>query len=151
MKIRFSLLILIFWSIGAWFGWAAVVPETSLVAQRQGNSGTAQFGDFNRPDIDDARKVLETAVLWGVQRDGKPFPPPVSKEEAQKKVDWQLLGSAIRPKERYILIRVANNSPVTIKEGDALPDGGRLLRVTKKMVTIQTPEGDKRQIQTYSE
>ncbi|HQW20543.1 MAG TPA: hypothetical protein PLI90_07715 [Rhodocyclaceae bacterium] len=151
MRIRFALLMLIAWSIAAWFAWTALIPDAKLIGQRHARSADTHADDFLQPDLDAARKILENAELWGVQRDGKPFPPPPSKEEAQKKIDWRLVGSAIRPKERYILIQVAADAPVSVKEGEALPDGGRLLKITKKVVTVLTPEGNKRQITTFAE
>lgn len=151
MRIRFALLILIAWSIAAWLAWTALIPDAKLIGQRHSRTADAYAGDFTPQDLDAASKILENAELWGLQRDGKPFPPPPSKEEVQKKIDWRLVGSAIRPKERYILIRVAADAPISVKEGEALPDGGRLLKITKKVVTVLTPEGDKRQITTFAE
>lgn len=151
MKLRLALLTIIVWSSGAWIAWTAPIPDAALVGQKQARTAATQPGDFSRPELDEARKVLEDAQLWGTQRDGKPFPPPPDKEKAKKKVDWQLLGQAIRPKERYILIRVAADAPVAVKEGEALPDGGRLLKIAPQMITIQTAEGDKRRIPTFSE
>lgn len=151
MKLRIALLLVIAWSATAWFAWTALIPDAALVGQRHSHSTIALAGDFTRPDLDAARKVLENAVLWGTQRDGKPFPPPVSKEEIQKKTAWRMVGSAIRPNERYILIRIAAAAPIPVKEGEALPDGGRLLKISKKEITVLTPEGDKRQIPTFAE
>jgi hypothetical protein len=151
MKLRLSLLVIVAWSAAAWFAWTAPIPDSALVGQQHARPAPALSDAFDKPDLDEARKVLENAVLWGTQRDGKPFPPPPSKEEALKKTAWRMVASAIRPKERYILIRVDADAPIPIKEGEALPDGGRLLKITKKAITVLTPEGDKRQIPTFAE
>lgn len=152
MRIRFALLMLIAWIAAGVFAWTALTPgDIRLVRQKPLRSAAALADDLTQPDLDEARNVLEKAELWGVQRDGKPFPPPPSKEEVQKKIDWKLVGSAIRPKERYILIRIGTDAPIAVKEGEALPDGGRVLKIAPKAVTVSTPEGSKREIVTFAE
>ena len=150
VKLRFAVAILLAWMLGGVAAWVAPLPGGGLVGQRQGAAVMDPADDAGMPDIAAARSVLESAVLWGVQRDGKPFPPPVKAEELQKKVEWRLVGWAIRPKERYILIRISGAAPVTVKEGDALPDGGRLVKIMPKELVVRTAEGKKQRMPTFS-
>lgn len=150
-RMRLMAVVVLTWFASGCIAWLMLKPGTDLVGLRRSAPSVPPIGQFSPPDLSEARSVLDNAILWGVRHDGSPLAAPVSKEEAQKKVAWKLLASVLRPNERYIVIQVADAAPTPVKEGQDLPDGGRLLKITIKAITIRTPEGVKRTIPTYVE
>ena len=48
-------------------------------------------------------------------------------EEEKKVVNWYLLAAVKKPGAHYIVISINKQPPTVVQEGEALPDGSRLL------------------------
>lgn len=148
IKLRLGLAVTLAWLCSALWALMVQIPEAALIGQRPARFADTLTQDFTSSNVSQASKALENAILWGTQRDGSPIPQPASPEEAKKKVEWRLVASAIRPKERYILIRIGQDQPVPVKEGETLPDGSRLLKIGPKSISLSMPGGERRSLPT---
>ena len=96
-----------------------------------------------KPKPQDLRSILKSMI--------KPLPPPKKPEEAAKAIEWRLLAAVERNGEYLAVIQVGNDKPQPVKEGEALPDGGKLLKARRDVVVVSDAEGNQREIRTYVE
>jgi len=142
---RLALWVLLIWLLAAVCAWAMLSPPVPLVG---GKIPAPSFLDdewrLARPNLADSQAVLEAIPLWGVSRNGSPLqkPKPKEEEEQEKLVVWRFVAAIERSGERYVLIVVgADPLPKTVREGEELPNGGKLLRLDAKSVTYLDRDG----------
>jgi hypothetical protein len=152
--LRLVCAVLLVWVVVAASAWTMVSPGESLVSPRRSLPSAGAWA-FEPPAVDAALATLEKSTLWGVQRSGQSLAPPAAakdeKAEPTRWAQWWLVATAVRPQERYIVIQTNGAEPLTIREGEKLPDGARLLKVDLRAITLQSAEGKKRVIQTHIE
>lgn len=137
------------WLGAATITYLAVEPDPNPVGLRLPPPTPHDLPGLDQANLDDARLLLEATSLWGLQRNGQPPPPPSTKIVPEDiKVVWKVLGSALRKKERYLIVQIESNPPIQIKEGEDLPDGSKLLKVLPKGYQTQSPDGNKEIILT---
>ena len=144
--IRLGGLILLFWGLGAMVSWLAFTPADGLVGVRSGGGVQVPDYDFAPNDLQDSAALLSKNALWGIQRDGTVAPPKKSKEAEEKKIEWRILASVNNGKERYVVVRIDNKEQVIIKEGERLPDGSELLKISPKTLTVRTADDEQKTI-----
>ncbi len=149
--LRLAALVALAWLAAGLFAWLGLNPAADLVGLRRAAAPQAFEGRFEAPDVSEARALLEKTFVWGVARDGNPLPPPKSREEAARKIEWRLLAAVERGGEKLIVVQVGKDKPISIKEGEALPDGGRVVKVGRASVVVSDAEGAEREITTYIE
>lgn len=149
--LRMALLVGLTWLAAATLVWIGLEPPAALVGARRPASLPRADIRFAPADLAAARERLEKTAMWGVQRDGKPLPPPKKAEELAKQIEWRLLAAVERNGEYLAVIQVGKDKPQPVKEGEALPDGGRLLKVRRDIVVVSDAEGNQREIRTYVE
>jgi hypothetical protein len=163
---RLILLVLLTWLLAAALAWLALSPPPPLVGGKMPPSPSPVGGwQFARPDLADSLAQLESLPLWGVSRDGSPLPPPKPQggedEEEVIPVVWRVIAAVSRRDGRYVLIAVDPPAPPkagaaagnarnvgsaapalqTVNEGEALPNGGTLVRVNPKSIVYLDAEG----------
>lgn len=151
--VRFSRLLIpttLLWLGAATITYLAVEPDQKLVGLRPPPPRQHDLPGLAQVNLDDIRSLLESTSLWGLQRNGQPPPPPSAKTAPEDlKVVWKVLGSALRKKERYLLVQIESKPAIQIKEGEDLPDGSKLLKVLPKGYQTQSPDGNKEIILTF--
>jgi hypothetical protein len=136
---RLVFLVVLFWCAAAVSAWRLLSPPQPLVGGKTPLPTLAEDGwRLERPDLSDTLVALEQTPLWGVSRDGSPLPAPKSeaeKAEEAKPAVWRFVAAITRANERYALIvEEGQPAPRAVKEGDALPNEGKLLHVDAKTV-----------------
>lgn len=149
--LRMVLLVLLAWLTAGVLAGYLLEPPPGLIGGRRAAALPSIDVRFAAPDVEAARARLEKTPMWGVQRDGKPLPPPKKPEEAAKAIEWRLLAAVERNGEYLAVIQVDKNKPQPVREGDELPDGGKLLKVRRDGVIVSDAEGNRREIKTYVE
>lgn len=147
---RLAFLAGILWLLTAAITWFVADPGERLIGLRRPQPAPANYQLLQQQSQESAQASLEKTAIWGVQRNGQPFPPPkpAQQVEAEAKIEWRFLGSIIRKSERYILIQIEKKPPVPIKEGEQLPDGSKLIKIAPKAYSIETADGEKQTIVT---
>ncbi|MCC6657124.1 MAG: hypothetical protein IT512_02940 [Rhodocyclaceae bacterium] len=148
---RLGALVLLAWLAAGALAWLALDPPAALVGARRAVPVATPDLGFTPPDIGAVRAALEESLMWGVQRDGNPLPPPKKAEELAKKIEWRLLAAVERQGERLLVIQIEKDKPQTVREGELLPDGGKVLKVRRDAVSIGDAEGNSREIKLVVE
>jgi len=138
---RLAILVAVVWALCLLFAWLMLSPPQPLIGAKQPIPSLPSGEHLDQRDLSQSLTLLESIPLWGVERDGKPLAPPKAKEEV-KPLAWRVIAVIVRPKERYALLSVEGQAaPVSVKEGDALPNGGKLLRIRPKEAAYEDAEG----------
>lgn len=145
---RLGALVLLLWLGGAIAAWLLLGPSDNLVAARPARTETLPDYRLAPEDLSTEAAALQKNLIWGMERDGKPPKTAAekAKEEEKKVVNWYLLAAVKKPGAHYIVISINKQPPTVVQEGEALPDGSRLLEVGEKTLLIEKPEGEKHQI-----
>ncbi len=145
---RLGAIVLLCWITGAMASWLLLGPSDNLVGARVSRSAKLPDYRLAPEDLSTAIETLKNNPIWGLERDGKPPKTEAAKkeEEEKKKIVWHLLAAVKKTDERYILVKINNDPPSTIKEGEQLPDGSKLLEVADKILLVEDAGGEKRQI-----
>ena len=145
--LRLALAILLLWLIGAGISWVMFDPQDTLVGARSGGGGTPPVYDLAPSDLSEATDQLSKTALWGLQRDGSERPPPSALKGVEvKKIVWRILAAVSKGQERYVVIQIDKGAPASVKEGESLPDGSRLLHITPSKLTVMTAEDEQQTI-----
>jgi hypothetical protein len=136
--------------LSAGLTWYFAAPGEQLIGMRQPLPRSDDYAWLRRPPVDDTKLALKSTNIWGVQRNGQPFPPPKPAQqlEAEKSTTWRIVGTTIRKNERYILLQVEKKPPIAVKEGELLPDGSKLLKINPKSYVIESIDGEKNVVAT---
>ena len=146
---RLGALVLLLWLGAAIAAWLLLGPSDNLVAARPTRTGTLPDYRLAPEDLSTEAAVLQKNLIWGMERDCKPPKTAAEKakeEEKKKPLPWYLLAAVKKSGTRYIVISINKQPPTVVQEGEALPDGSRLLEVGEKTLLIEKPEGEKHQI-----
>lgn len=144
--------LLLVWVVSGWYAWFVLEPGRSLVGVRSAASPLGFSGDFAVREPGDILSLLKRTSIWGVQRDGKPLLMPQKTEETEKKIEWQVIASVARGNgERLVVIRIDGKSLQSVKEGETLPDGSLLLKVSPASLSLRDADGEERVVITYVE
>ena len=143
--IRLSAVILLVWSVGAITSWMLFDPSDSLVGAKRGRGSAVPVYNLAASDLREAADLLSKNAIWGIQRDGSAPVPDASKEKAEeKKPEWRMLAAVVKGKDRYLVILVDKERLDAIKEGERLPDGSIVKKVSQKMYTILTTDDEEK-------
>ena len=145
---RLGALVLLLWLGGAIAAWLLLGPSDNLVAARPARTNALPDYRLAPEDLSTEAAALQKNLIWGMERDGKPPKTAAekAKEEEKKVVNLYLLAAVKKPGAHYIVISINKQPPTVVQEGEALPDGSRLLEVGEKTLLIEKPEGEKHQI-----
>lgn len=148
LMVRLGLLVLIVWLLGALMSWLVFNPGDTLVGAKAGRGGTAPIYRLLPSDLSEAADVLNNTLSWGVRRDGSPLSPPASKRKdvEEKKIEWRILAAVGKAKERYVVIQLDKNDTVVLREGDSLPDGSVLLKISPKVLKVRISDDEQKTI-----
>lgn len=149
--LRMALLVLLAWLAAGVLAGFLLEPPPALIGGRRAAAPPRLDLRLGVADVGAAAARLEKTPMWGVQRDGKPLPPPKKAEETAKAIEWRLLAAVERNGEYLAVIQVDKDKPQPVKEGESLPDGGKLLKVRRDRVVVSDAEGNQREIRTYVE
>ncbi|MDR1647323.1 MAG: hypothetical protein LBR88_04715 [Zoogloeaceae bacterium] len=137
---RLVVLVLLFWGGVILAAWWRLSPPQPLVGGKTPLPALEENIGYllERPDLSGALLALERVPLWGVGRDGSSLPKPKSEVELAEEtrpVVWRFVAAIARANERYVLIvEEGKPAPQAVKEGEALPNEGKLLHVDAKTV-----------------
>lgn len=147
---RLAFLAGVVWTLAAAITWFFAEPGEMLIGLRQPQPFPKNYQWLQQQSQESAQASLENTAIWGIQRNGQPFPPPkpAQQTETEKNPEWLFLASIIRKNERYILIQIEKQPPIPLKEGELLPDGSKLIRITPKAYTIVTADGERQTVLT---
>ena len=112
-----------------WFGISPphVTPPPSLPPEAWSLPKIAQ------PDIKKDLDSIKTRNLWGI----------VSEVSTPKPPEWRILGVARTGPERFVLLALEGKPAETLKVGDTLPDGTKIVQIDNDRFFIMTPERKK--------
>lgn len=134
------------WLLAGWLAWEHVALPKPLVAATKGTA-TVEVPSLFVPPLETAAKINFQGRVWGLERDGRPIvlaaSAPASAASAAW-VQWYLLAAAVRPNERFIVIRTGNDPPVTVMQGELLPDGAKLIKVDSSEIVVKPIKGPQR-------
>ena len=91
-------------------------------------------------DVLPALVTLNQAGLWGKVAEA-PAPPPADSQ-------WWFVGAMARGQERHVLIRVGSQPVLTLKPGDQLPDGSKILQIENGRICVLV-NNNKRYLSIY--
>jgi hypothetical protein len=135
------------WILGAVAAWMLSNPGDALVGARPGGGGSTPVYDLAPSDLREATELLSKSALWGIKRDGTVLPPASkSKEAEEKKIQWRILASVSKKQERYVVIQIDKEKPEALKEGEQLPDGSKLLKISPSKLTVMTADDEQKTI-----
>lgn len=126
----FAVLILVA-ATSCWFAAPAPALPKSLAA-------TSEPWNLPKPAENDSKKSLEIIKarnLWGVVAPDGP--------NAVKEPEWRVLGIARSGAERFILLAYEGKPVETLKVGDALPDGVKIVQIEKDRFFVMTADRKK--------
>lgn len=146
--VRGLIVVITLWGLVGGAVWQWFQPGSGLVALRSRQQvDDAFYTGLSPKDLTETTSALEAAYLWGVQRDGSEIPPPKPKDDKPQAVSWKVLAVVVRKESSGLLIQVGNDKPTVFPEGQSLPDGSKLEKVSSKSYTIQSDDGNRTTIQ----
>jgi hypothetical protein len=83
----------------------------------------------------DGRKTLETINTRNL------FGTAIA--EVRKEPEWRVLGIAMSGAERFVLLSHEDKPVATLKIGDALPDGAKIIRIERDRIFVMTADNQK--------
>jgi len=135
-------LVLSFWLLAGSVATVWVTPPEPLIGGKARLPTVPANELFERTELDETVKVLESISLWGVDRTGRALTDPQLAAE-QTPVAWQVVATVIRPDDRYVLIATDRSpQPTTVREGEELPNGGKLITIQPQRVIHEDADGE---------
>lgn len=148
VMIRVLIAIIILWVLVGLGVWYWFTPGGSLVALHPHQQIDGEdYADLSPKDLSETAAILEAGYLWGVQRDGSETPPPQPKNDAPQVVPWKILAVVVRKEASGLLIQVGNDKPIVFAQGQDLPDGSKLEKVSPEAYTIVSDDGNRTTVQ----
>jgi hypothetical protein len=147
--VRIALAIAAVWVAAAGTAWITIDPTVSLVGAKATGVSLADAAALEQADLSTEQGILEATSIWGMQRDGMDLVVKAPEALVEKKIIWSVAATVVRPKERYLLILDQGTKAITqVNEGEKLPDGTKLLRVSINTYTVSAEGGKKRTVET---
>ena len=112
-----------------WYGIAPphVAPPQSLPPEAWSLPKVAET------DVKKDLDSIKSRNLWGV----------VSVVDTPKAPEWRILGIARSGDERFVLMALEGKPVETLKVGDVLPDGAKIVQIENDRFFVMTPERKK--------
>jgi len=79
--------------------------------------------------------AINARNLWGIVADAA--------KEAPKEPEWHVLGIAMSGADRFVLLAYVGKPVETLKIGDLLPDGAKIVQIEKDRFFVMTPDQKK--------
>ena len=78
--------------------------------------------EYNSTDVKKAIETVQSRSFWGIVAVAAPEGPT-------KDPEWRFVGTGGDGKDRYVMIQIEGQPVSTLKTGDQLPGGAKILRV----------------------
>lgn len=114
-----------------WLGAPTPAPPRTLAT-------AAEPWSLPKPAEHDSKKsiaAINARNLWGIAAADKPDKPI--------EPEWRVLGIARSGAERFVLLAYEGKPVETLKVGDALPDGLKIVQIEKERFFVMTPDKKK--------
>jgi hypothetical protein len=139
---RLILLVLAIWLLAASAATLWIAPPEPLTGSKARLVTLPAKELFERTEIDETLKILEKVSLWGVDGTGQALTDSQLKTE-QAPLVWQIVATVVRPDDRYVLITTDRSPlPSTVREGEELPNGGKLITIQPQRVVHEDADGE---------